>query len=163
MTRTASLSGRLREVLLDGDWIANTNVKAQIENLTWQQAVQRINALNSVAELTYHINYYLAGVAQVFEGGNLEIRDQFSFDLPPIESKKAWENLIHDFITNAEKFILHVENMEDEQLDKTFVEEKYGSYLRNIEGLIEHSYYHLGQLSLINKMRKILSSGTSLK
>lgn len=27
-----------------------------------------------------------------------------------------------------------------------------GSYLRNIEGVIEHSYYHLGQISLIKKM-----------
>jgi hypothetical protein len=42
--------------------------------------------------------------------------------------------------------------MEDALLDQPFVDEKYGSYLRNIEGVIEHSYYHLGQISLIRKM-----------
>jgi len=42
--------------------------------------------------------------------------------------------------------------MSEEQLEAIFVDKKYGSYKRNIEGLIEHSYYHFGQLSLIKKM-----------
>ncbi len=42
--------------------------------------------------------------------------------------------------------------MNDSILDQPFIEKKYGSYLRNIEGVIEHSYYHLGQISLIKKM-----------
>ena len=42
--------------------------------------------------------------------------------------------------------------MDSSLLAQTFVYEKYGSYLRNIEGVIEHSYYHLGQVSLIRKM-----------
>jgi len=42
--------------------------------------------------------------------------------------------------------------MEDATLDSVFVDEKYGTYLRNIEGVIEHCYYHLGQISLIKKL-----------
>ena len=53
---------------------------------------------------------------------------------------------------NSEEFASHVENMSDRQLDATFVDKKYGTYQKNIEGVIEHSYYHLGQISLINKM-----------
>jgi len=30
--------------------------------------------------------------------------------------------------------------MEDSIFDQPFVDEKYGTYLRNIEGVIEHSY-----------------------
>ncbi|MGE0931575.1 DUF1572 family protein [Peijinzhouia sedimentorum] len=44
-----------------------------------------------------------------------------------------------------------VEKMDDDLLRQTFVKEEYGSYLRNIEAQIEHSYYHLGQISLIKK------------
>ncbi len=36
-------------------------------------------------------------------------------------------------------------------LDGKFKEE-YGSYALNIEAQIEHSYYHLGQISLIKKI-----------
>jgi hypothetical protein len=31
------------------------------------------------------------------------------------------------------------------------VEEKYGSVLRNIMGVIEHTHYHLGQIVLLKK------------
>ena len=42
--------------------------------------------------------------------------------------------------------------IQDEKFDAIFFDEKYGTYLRNIEGVIEHSYYHLGQISLLKKM-----------
>jgi len=45
-----------------------------------------------------------------------------------------------------------IEKMPEEQLNEDFVDEKYGDYLRNIEGMIEHSYYHLGQIALIRKI-----------
>lgn len=40
----------------------------------------------------------------------------------------------------------------DEKLDSTFAGENYGIYQRNIEGIIEHSYYHLGQIVLTKKI-----------
>ena len=49
-------------------------------------------------------------------------------------------------------FIKSIEEMTEDALDDIFVDEKYGSYARNIEGVIEHSYYHLGQISLIKKI-----------
>lgn len=152
MTRNIALAKRLREVLLNGKWIANTNFKEQISDLDWAQAIQQVGKLNSIALLTYHIHYYLQGILKVFEGGELSIRDQFSFDMPKISQEEDWKKLVHDFIRDAERFANYVEQMEDAQLDHVFVDEKYGNYLRNIEGVIEHSYYHLGQVSLIRKM-----------
>lgn len=43
----------------------------------------------------------------------------------------------------------------EEKLKEAFVEEKYGTYQRNLEGMIEHSYYHLGQIVLIKELLKI--------
>lgn len=62
MTRNATLAKRLREVLLDGKWIANTNFKEQILSLSWEQAIQKVGNLNTIALLTFHINYYLQGI-----------------------------------------------------------------------------------------------------
>lgn len=123
-----------------------------MSKVTWKQASKKIGSLNTIAVLTYHINYYLAGVLNVFEGGQLDIRDKYSFVLPQIESKDDWENLMNDMWANVEKFANHLEQMSEEKLEQTFVAEKYGSYRRNIEGVIEHSYYHLGQITLIKKM-----------
>ncbi len=152
MTRNLFTANRLREVLLNGHWIANTNYREQLISINWEQAIQKISSLNSIAVLTFHINYYLEGLLNVFQGGKLEISDKYSFDLPEIKSENDWNKLVSDFLNNAEQFANHIEQMEDTMFDKAFVDEKYGTYLRNIEGVIEHSYYHLGQVSLIKKM-----------
>ncbi len=152
MENSSQLAKRFREVILEGTWIANTNYKSQLSNLTWKQATKKIGSLNTIAALTYHINYYIGGVLNVLEGGFLDIRDKYSFDSPPVQSKEDWDKLLNEMWRNAEKFAQQVEGMSEEKLEDVFVDEKYGNYRRNIEGIIEHSYYHLGQISLIKKM-----------
>lgn len=152
MSEIKTIASRLKEVLLDGKWIANTNFKEQISSVTFSEATYKIGNVNSIAALTFHINYYLNGILNFFETGKLEIKDQYSFDLPPLKSEADWQKLVKEFIANAEKFIDKVENMDDSILESSFADEKYGTYRRNIEGVIEHSYYHLGQISIIKKM-----------
>ncbi|MBT2621664.1 DinB family protein [Chryseobacterium sp. ISL-6] len=152
MSSVIQLSKRFREVLLDGFWIANTNFKDQLSDVTWEQATRKVGSLNTIAALTFHIDYYIAGIVNVFESGDLEIRDQFSFDLPPIESQKDWKELLNKLWLDSERFATLLEQMPDAKLDEVFADEKYGTYRRNIDGMIEHSYYHLGQITLIKKL-----------
>lgn len=152
LARNTVIANRLREVLLDGKWVANTNFKEHLFAISWEQATQKVGNLNTIALLTFHINYYLNGLLNVFNGGKLDIRDNYSFDLPEIKSETDWNTLVNALLSNAELFAKHVEQMTDEELDQPFVDEKYGSYLRNIEAVIEHCYYHLGQVSLLRKL-----------
>lgn len=152
MSSASQLAKRFREVLLDGFWIANTNFKDQLSGTTLEMATTKIGSLNTIAMLTFHIDYYIAGLINVFEGGDLEIRDKYSFDLPPIESQKQWEDLLNKLWRDAEKFAALLEQIPDSKMNEAFVDEKYGSYLRNIDGMIEHCYYHLGQIVLIKKL-----------
>ena len=57
-----------------------------------------------------------------------------------------------EFWKDAEEFADLVEKMPGEKLYENFVDKKYGTYLRNIDGMREHSYYHLGQIVLIKKI-----------
>jgi uncharacterized damage-inducible protein DinB len=152
MTRSTFIANRLTEVYLNGQWIANTNFKQLIESVTWQQATQKIDSLNTIAQLTFHINYYLNGILNVFNGGTIEIKDKYSFEMQPINSKSDWDQLKQQFLNNAEQFVMKVASFEEHIWDEDFVDKKYGTYQRNIEGVIEHSYYHLGQMSLIKKI-----------
>lgn len=152
MTTTQQLTNRFKEVFLNGTWVANTNYKHILEGVTLKQANTKIGSFNTIALLTFHINYYVAGVLNVFENGKLEISDKYSFDAPEISSEQDWQNRKNELFTNAEKLAKHIEELSVEELQQPFVDEKYGSYLRNINGMIEHSYYHLGQISLIKKM-----------
>ncbi len=151
MNLASQIANQFREVQLNGTWIS-TNFKAQLSDVDWKMATAKIGSLNTIAALTFHINYYVAGVLKVFEGGSLDIRDKYSFDVPPIESEADWEKLKNKFYSDAEKFGNFVEQMPDKKLQEAFVDEKYGNYFRNIIGMNEHSYYHLGQIVLIKKM-----------
>ena len=157
MKKSDFIANRLKEIFLNGYWIANTNYRDQLEKITWQQAIHQVENLNTIAAIIYHINYYLAGILTVFNGGLLEIKDQYSFDLQPIHSEADWNKLASELFDNASVFAIAVEKMPDEKLNEIFVNEKYGTYLRNIEAVIEHSYYHLGQIVLIKKL--ILAAG----
>lgn len=152
MNSRNKLANRFREVLLNGTWVANTNYKEELTNINWKTATTQLYDLNTIAILAQHINYYIEGVHNVFKGGNLEIRDSYSFDFPPITSQEQWENFLKLFLSNAQEFANAIEQLSEKQLTAHFVDKKYGTYLRNIDGMIEHCYYHLGQIVLIKKM-----------
>ena len=152
MPKSLEIANRFREVILNGTWIANTNFKDQLVDLDWQIATKRVDSLNTIADLAQHIHYYISGILNVFNGGSLDIKDQFSFNFPPIASQEQWNLFLNRFWNDAEEFARKVEVMSDEKLNSVFVDEKYGTFKRNIEAMIEHSYYHLGQIVIIKKM-----------
>lgn len=146
------LAERIREVFLNGTWIANTNYQDQLVNTNWEHAIYKFENLNSIAALTFHVNYYLEGLIQAFEKGKLEIRDSFSFDMPEIKNLEDWEMLREQLFINAKYFANLIENFDEAHLEMPFFEKKYGTNERNIEAILEHSYYHLGQISIFRKL-----------
>ncbi len=154
MKNTLEIANRFREIILNGTWVANTNYKDQLTNLDWKIATTPIKNLNTIALLAQHIHYYINGINIVFKGGSLDIKDKFSFDFPPIYSQEEWDLFLSKFWKDSEEFADLIEQMPDEKLEQGFVDEKYGTYKRNIEAMIEHSYYHLGQIVLLHKMIK---------
>nr|WP_287422470.1 hypothetical protein [Candidatus Brachybacter algidus] len=109
----------------------NTNYKSQITTISWQQAIQKVGDLNSIAALTFHINYYLDGLLRALESGVLDIHDKFSFDMPPINSEDDWLKLRNEFIKNAELFVNKVKDMDESMTDAPFIDERYGTYEKN--------------------------------
>ena len=152
MKNTQQLANRFREVLLNGRWVANTNYKDQLENLPLQLAQTKVGDLNTIAILAQHVHYYIKGVSNVFKGGALEIKDAYSFNFPPMTSETEWKSFLDNFFKDAEEFATLVEKLPENILKDNFTDKKYGTYQRNIDGMIEHCYYHLGQIVLIKKL-----------
>ncbi|MEO6348444.1 MAG: DUF1572 domain-containing protein [Aquaticitalea sp.] len=152
MKNTYQIAKRFREIIINGTWVANTNYKHQLSDLNWVIAITELNSLNSISVLAQHIHYYINGVKNVLKGGSLEIKDTYSFDFPTIDSEDRWQIFLLKFWNDAEEFAALIEQMPEEKLSEVFVDQKYGTYQRNIDGMIEHAYYHLGQIVLIKKM-----------
>lgn len=150
-TLSTHLAKQIREVHIDGNW-ATSNLKEILAEVTWQQATTRVGTLNTIAALTFHINYYVEALLGVLQGRPLTAKDAYSFDLPDITSQEAWESLVTKSLADGEEFSRLIETLPDEKMWETFVDEKYGNYYRNLQGLLEHTQYHLGQIALVKKM-----------
>ncbi len=152
MIHSKSLANRLREVVLEGTWIANTNYKVQLETLDWQVATHAVKSLNSIALLAQHAHYYIKGMKNAIEQKNLSMSDAQSFSFSEILSQHDWKSFLDMFWNDTEQLACIIESMSDNDLNQPFIDEKYGSFARNFDGLIEHCYYHLGQIVLIKKL-----------
>ena len=148
---SAHLSKHLREVFFGGNW-TSVNLRDSLANVTWQQAVTKLHSLNTILALVYHINYYIIAVTKVLQGEPLKASDKFSFDHPVVDSEQDWQNLLDKTSRDAETFAGLVEQLPDSKLWENFEDGKYGNYYRNIQGIIEHTHYHLGQIVLIKKL-----------
>jgi uncharacterized damage-inducible protein DinB len=147
------IARHFREIYFGGNW-TGSNFKDNLADVTWNQATAQVQSFNTIATLVFHTGYYVSAVLKVFEGGPLEAHDKFSFDLPPVTSQEDWEELKRKTFDEAEKLATLIEQLPEAKLWESLAEEKYGNYYRNINGIINHTHYHLGQIALLKKLVK---------
>jgi hypothetical protein len=153
MSINKQLAQDFKNVHFGGNW-TSVNFKAVLSPITWEQAVQELEGLNTIAKLVFHCNYYVDAVIKVLEGGLLEAHDSFSYHLKPFHSEKEWQILKDKFFQDAEKFSALVALLPDNKIWENMADPKYGTYYRNIQGIIEHCHYHLGQIVIINRIEQ---------
>jgi len=151
MTTSAQIAKHVRDVFFGGNW-TSVCVKDSLQNISWQQATKQVATLNTIAALLYHMNYYVKAVLEVLRKKPLNAHDKFSFDVPAITSEQDWEQLQNTVWADVEALASLVEDLPDHQLYEIFEDEKYGTWYRNLHGIIEHTHYHLGQIVLIKKI-----------
>jgi hypothetical protein len=151
MTLAKQIAKNFREVFFGDNW-TDVNLKDTLQNVTLQQAVAKVQDLNTIALLVFHINYYVDRVLKVLDGEPLNASDKFSFGLEPLQSEEDWQKLVTKAMTQAEEFASKIEQWDDQKFFEDFANPKYGNNYRNIVGITEHAYYHLGQIVLIKKL-----------
>ena len=138
--------------MLSGTWIANTNWQKELKDVNLDLAMKNISNTNRIYDLAFHVLYYIKGINHFFNTDKLEIKDSLSFPSSDITNEQEWQQLKDDLIVQSELLAKSIEQLNESKLHKKFFDEKYGSYIRNIDGQIEHAYYHLGQVILLKKM-----------
>jgi hypothetical protein len=145
------LAKHIWDVHFGGNW-TTSNLRDNLKDVTCQQATTKVDSLNTIATLVYHINYYVSAVTKVLEGEPLNSKDALSFQHPPFQSEKEWQAFLEKVWTDAEGFAGLIEKLPDSKLDEDFTDPKYGTYYGNLQGIIEHTHYHLGQIVVVKKM-----------
>ena len=138
-------------------------MRDNLANVPWQQATTKVYDLNTIVALVYHVNYFVRAILQVLQDGPLDAHDKYSFDHPPVSSQEDWQKLLDQTWTDVEKVAVLIEHMPESRLWETFADEKYGNYYSNIQGVVEHTHYHLGQIVLIKKILSQHDKSYSIK
>jgi uncharacterized damage-inducible protein DinB len=151
MISSKQFAKQVHQVYFGGNW-TEVNVKDTVSSISWETATQKIESFNTIIALTYHIHYFVKVQLKVLEDGILEGKDTESYAHPDIISQSQWEALHKAMWNDAERFTKLLTELPDATLTKPFTNEKYGTYASNIQGLIEHTYYHLGQIVILKKL-----------
>lgn len=151
MSISTQLAKHMRDVFFGGNWTVS-NLRDNLKGVTWEQAITKIDGYNTIAVLTFHIHYFVGVAMKVLQGGPLIGDDKLSFAHPPINSQADWEGMQNRIWADAEIFAALIEQLPDNKLSEDFADTRYGTYYRNIAGIIEHTHYHLGQIVIIKKL-----------
>lgn len=151
MNVSTQISKHLKEVYFGDNW-TYSNLQQHIKDVTWKEAIHTIEGINSIATLVYHMNYYVQEVTKVFEGNELKASDKLSFTHPPIKSQTDWDQFLETVFADALHFADLIDKFPSKKLTEDIAAPKYGSYYRNLHGIIEHLHYHLGQIVILKKI-----------
>lgn len=145
------LATHFRQAYFGGNWTA-VHLQKLLVDVDYQTATKKFETLNSITALTYHIHYYVRALIKVLEGGPLDAHDKFSYDHPPINTEQEWQSMLQTIWEEGKHFAKLVEALPQEKLDQNMADPKYGTWLRNLMGVVEHTQYHTGQIAIIKKL-----------
>ena len=151
MNLSQELARHLREVHIGGNW-TESNIKDQLSDVSWEESIVQVHGLNTIAMLSFHMHYFVRTVLRVLQGGPLDGDDKVSFEHPPINSDAGWMRMREELISDGLAFADLLESFPERRMTDLIGAEKYGTFFRNFQGIIEHCHYHLGQIAVIKKI-----------
>jgi uncharacterized damage-inducible protein DinB len=155
-----SVSEAIAQHLLDihfGENWTDSWITKNLEDVSRKEALQvTAGSVNTVASLLYHITFYNKVIEQRLKGTDPYINESNGFDMPVIHSDEDWEALKADNLQTAKDLAALIKDIPDTRLQQPVLKLPGSeSYYRQLHGVIEHAYYHLGQIVILkNIIRK---------
>ena len=148
MTLAQHLGKHFRQAYFGGSF-TERNLREELSDMPLAVAQRRTAGGNSVVALVYHLHFYVRGVASVLGGGPLDTRDAASWQTPAIDTEDEWRAFVTQVLAEGEAFAKTLEALPEEELWKPFYRPTNAPTLTNALGVLEHVYYHLGQVVLL--------------
>jgi hypothetical protein len=149
---THEIARHIRQIHFGNNW-SDIDMTTTLADVTWQQAVATpIPNANSIAVLVFHTNFYLTYVHTSIKEGVYKFDHDDSFKAPPIESEADWQALLQKTWDDAEAFAQTVEKLTVGRNFYNAMPPFQNSFYKNLQGVVEHNHYHLGQIVMLKKL-----------
>ena len=139
MKITQLIAAHLQEAFEGNNW-SDVNVKDTLDGITFRQATHVTNASPNT-------------IKQRLQGIEPEISAANGFDLQPITSEHDWVQLKKNAFDTVNELASAIRDFPDERLPEESPVGK-GSFYKKLQGVIEHNYYHLGQIVILKNLIK---------
>ena len=147
-THTSRLASQLERAVFGGAWHGPALLET-LDGVSIDAAAARpIAAAHSIHELAAHAAAWLEIVRQRLEGPAPDVTDDMNW--PPIEGN--WERVRRRVEAAAQQLAAAIRGLDDARLDDAIPgEERAWTVYETIQGAIEHSLYHAGQIAILRK------------
>ena len=150
MTLPQHLGHHFRQAYFGGSF-SERHLAGELREMPLAQAGRRVNDGNSVLAIVFHLHFYVRGVASVLAGGPLDTRDHASWETPVVDTEAAWRQFVEEVLAEGEVLAKALEGLDEEAIWQPFYRPTNRPTLTNALGVLEHVYYHLGQIVLLGK------------
>lgn len=153
MNITDFIAGQLAEVYNGNNW-TDVSIADTIKDITWQEAQQKTDASsNTIASLLHHLYYWNGILMQRIKGDDPSIPEVNGYDVEELKNENDWDELKNKTHASFMQLADAIKKFSEEKLEETYAEGK-SSYHKNFQGIVEHAYYHLGQVVILKKIIK---------
>lgn len=154
-SRVKNYINQLTQLYEGGNWNDESYME-KLKNVNEQiEFAQPLPGKHSVAEILWHVIYWKTILIKQIQGDfEFRKRTEKEFNFLPVEKlkQKGWINLVAEFKQTHETLIALLNERDDNFLQEEFTPGKSFDY--QIEGIIHHDIYHLGQIGLVISLLK---------
>lgn len=136
----------------EGEAWHGPSLRAILDGVTAAQAARRpVAAAHTIWELVLHISAWESAVLTRLGGRYVSEPDEGDFPAVTDTSDGAWQAALAQLDATHRKLRDAVSRLDDERLNQRLAEGKPTAYF-TINGVIQHTLYHAGQIVLLKKM-----------
>lgn len=147
---TEAVSRHIMEVY-EGNW-SEINLQDVLADIDYTEATEQVPGFkNTIASLVYHITFYNEIMVERLYGEWPEINSANGFDMDPVTNEEDWQILK---MRNYESFAVlagMVRKLKPERLGHPIIQGRDQTY-KSLHGVVEHAFYHMGQIVLLKKL-----------
>ncbi len=138
--------------MYDGNNWSEVCLKSTLSDVSFSEATTLTRASkNNIAALTHHITYYIRVVEHRLLGNNFDPKHNESFRLKSLEGDVDWKEQQEHLHQAIHDLADAVRNIDDSRMGEP-LKPTGSSVYKSLHGVIEHCYYHLGQIIMLKKL-----------
>ena len=157
-TETFQLYGELKyyvdqlKGLYDGNNWVYSSITEILKDIDFETAIQKkLNNRNTIYEILQHSLSWRIFLLKKLEGDvAFDIQQNDTLDWPKVDhkSEETWKQLVLDFHQNQADLVQFLSQKDDRVLFEMVSNRTY-NFKHLINGVIQHDYYHFGQIALL--------------